>query len=191
MRLPDDIVNARIAPASSPYPPQIQAQLDRLTPPGKPVLSLFTLVARDPRLFQRLMGASLLDKGHLTLRRREIVIGRITARGGCEYEWGVHVALFGAKAGFDDEQTYSLVHGGADDPCWTDAVDRILIRSSDALHDGCNLPRALWDQLSAKIDEPAILEVLMLAGFYRTITYLANATELPPEPFAPRFPPKR
>jgi hypothetical protein len=31
----------------------------------------------------------------------------------------------------------------------------------------------------------------MLAGFYRTITYLANATELPLEPFAARFPLER
>lgn len=182
---------ARIAPAAPPFAADVQAQLDRLAPPGRPALSLFTLLANDPRLFQRLIGGSLLDKGNLTLRQREIVIDRITALGGCEYEWGVHVALFKDKAGFTDEQVYSLVHGTADDDCWSEDRERILIRTCDALHGSCTVPADVWVRLSGNFSEPAILEVLMLAGFYRTITYLANATELPLEPFAARFPANR
>jgi alkylhydroperoxidase family enzyme len=154
------------------------------------VLSLFTLMAKDPRLFQRLAGGSLLDKGNLTLRQREIVIDRVTALGGCEYEWGVHIAFFGSKAALTDEQVTSLVFGDANDPCWSDDPERTLIRTCDALHATCGLPPDLWAELSSRFTEPAILEVLMLAGFYRTVTYLANATELPLEPFAARFPPK-
>ena len=50
------------------------------------------------------MGGGLLDKGHLTLRQREIVIDRVTARCGSEYEWGVHVAFFAKRAGLDAAQ---------------------------------------------------------------------------------------
>ena len=182
-------MSARIESAVPPYPEDVQEQLDRLMPPGKPPLALFTLMARDSRLFQRFMGGGLVDKGNLTLRQREIVIDRVTALGGCEYEWGVHVALFGAKAGLTREQTYSLVHGGADDDCWPEATERILIRTCDALHGTCTLPQAIWTDLSSRFSEMAILEVLMLAGFYRTVTYVANATELPLETFAARFPP--
>jgi alkylhydroperoxidase family enzyme len=181
-------MTARIAPAAPPYPAEVQAQLDRLTPPGKATLSLFTLLANDQRLFQRLVAGSLLDRGNLTLRQREIVIDRITALGGCEYEWGVHVALFRSKAGLTDEQVYSLVHGTADDDCWEEDLERILIRTCDALHGSCTIPADVWGCLSNALPEPAILEVLMLAGFYRTVTYLANATELPLEPFGARFP---
>ena len=177
--------------AAPPYPATVQAQLERLSAPGKPALALFTLMARDERLFHRLVGGSLLDKGHLTLRQREIVIARITARGGCEYEWGVHIALFGSRAGLTDEQIYSLVHGGADDACWSDPVESVLLRTCDALHDGCTVPPALWAELADYLPEPAVLELLMVAGYYRTITYLANATELPLEPFSARFPPRR
>jgi alkylhydroperoxidase family enzyme len=180
---------ARIEPASPPFPAEVQAQLDRLMPPGMAPLSLFTLLAKDLRLFQRFMGGGLLDKGNLSLRQREIVIDRITARGGCEYEWGVHVALFAAKVGLTGAQTRSLVHGGAQDSCWTDAGEQVLIRTCDALHESCNVPLDLWVDLSSHFSEPARLEVLMLAGFYRTVTYLANAADLPLESFAPRFPP--
>jgi hypothetical protein len=169
---------------------EVQAEMDRLTPPGKEPLSLFTMMAKDQRLFQRLIGGSLLDKGNLTLRQREIVIDRITALGGCEYEWGVHVTLFGARVGLTDEQVYSLVHGSADDDCWSDELERILIRICDELHASSTLPADVWARVAEALPEPAILEVLMLAGFYRTITYLANATELPLERFAARFPQK-
>ena len=63
-------------------------------PPAVPPLMLFTTLARDPRLFGKFFAAGLLDRGHLTLRQREIVIDRTTALCGSEYEWGVHVALF-------------------------------------------------------------------------------------------------
>jgi len=183
-------MSTRITPAAPPFSASVQAQLQHLSAPGKPALALFTLMARDERLFQRLVGGSLLDKGNLTLRQREIVTDRITARGGCEYEWGVHVALFKTKAGLSDEQLYSLVHGGADDACWSDALERVLIRACDALHDSCTVPPALWAELVDCLPEAAVLEVLMVAGFYRTVTYLANATELPLEPFSARFPPR-
>ena len=43
----------------------------------------------------------------LTLRDREIVIDRTCARCRCEYEWGVHVAFFADRAGFNGEQITS------------------------------------------------------------------------------------
>jgi len=110
-------VEVRIAPAAPPYPPEVQAWLDRTLPPGQPPLALFATLARDPRLFGKFFAAGLIDRGHLTLRQREIVIDRVTALCGCEYEWGVHVAIFGARVGLDAAQLASLVHGGAADAC--------------------------------------------------------------------------
>ena len=77
--------SARISPASPPYPPEIQARFDALMPPGVDPLMLFRTLARDQRLFSRFKGGGLLDKGHLTLRQREIVIHRVTARCGCAF----------------------------------------------------------------------------------------------------------
>lgn len=177
----------RIAPAEPPYHPDIAARFDALMPPGIPPLVLFRTLARDKRLIERFMGGGLLDKGHLGLRQREIVIDRVTARCGSEYEWGVHVTFFAKRAGLDAAEQRSLVRGGPDDACWSDE-DGLLIRLCDALHERCDVDDALWDALRARFSEEAMLELLLLAGFYRTVSYLTNALRLPLEPYAARFP---
>jgi alkylhydroperoxidase family enzyme len=180
-------VAARIAPAEAPYAPEIETQFEKLMPPGVAPLVLFRVLARDLRLFQRFMGRGLLDKGHLTLRQREIVIDRVTAQCGSEYEWGVHIAFFGERAQLDPAQQRSLVRGGPDDACWT-PEDALLIRFCDALHAACDIDDDLWTRLRASFSEEALLELLLLAGFYRTVSYLTNTLRLPPEPYAARFP---
>lgn len=180
-------MSQRVAPADPPYAPEAQARFDALMPPGVAPLVLFRTLARDQRLFQRFMGGGLLDRGHLTLRQREVVIHRVTARCGSEYEWGVHAAFFARRAGLEPEQLRAIVHGGPDEVCWS-AEDRLLIRFCDALHERCDIDDALWAELRAAFSEEALLELLLLAGFYRTVSCLTNALRLPPEPFAQRFP---
>jgi len=176
----------RIAPAEPPYAPEVQARFDKLKLPDAPLV-LFRVLARDLRLFQRFMAGGLLDRGHPTLRQREIVIDRVTARCGSEYEWGVHVAFFAERAGLDAEQLRSTVHGGPGDACWS-PQDALLIRFCDALHARCDVDDALWVEMRAALSEEAMLELLLLAGFYRTVSYLTNALRLPPETYAARFP---
>ena len=43
-------------------------------------------------------------------------------------------------------------------------------------------------QLTAHHNDEAILELLMLAGTYRTVSYLVDGLRLPLEPGARRFP---
>lgn len=177
---------ARIAPASPPFDPEIAEIIDR-TMRGQPPLHLFATVARDPRLGKKFFAGGLLDKGNLTLRQREIVIDRTTALCRSEYEWGVHVAVYAAKAGLTEEQVRSTVTGSADDACWTEE-DGLLIRFCDALHRQCDIDDELWVALRGAFSENAILELLMLAGFYRTVSYLTNALRIPLEGNGARFP---
>ena len=178
----------RIAPANAPYPPEIQARFDALMPPGVAPLVLFRTLARDQRLFARFMGGGLLDKGHLTLRQREIVIDRVTARCGSEYEWGVHVGLLRqARRLRRGPAALAGARAGPSDACWK-PEEALLIRFCDALHASCDIDDALWAELRAQFSEEAILELLLLAGFYRTVSYLTNALRLPLEPYAARFP---
>jgi alkylhydroperoxidase family enzyme len=177
----------RIAPAEPPYPPSIDARMTAIMPPGVPPLVLFRILARDERLYERFSGGGLLDKGHLTLRQREIVIHRVTARCGAEYEWGVHAKFFADKVGFDEAQLGALVHGNAESTCWS-ADEALLIAFADSLHETCDVDDEVWQHLRARFSEEAVLELLLLAGFYRTVSYLVNALRIPPEPYALRFP---
>jgi len=174
----------RIAPATE-LDPEVEAAITAVMR-GNPPLVLFTTLARDKRLFGKFFGGGLLDRGHLTLRQREIVIDRTTALNGAEYEWGVHVTTFGDAAGLTREQVVSLVTGGPDDLCWSEA-EATLIRLADSLHHDATVDARLWSALREHHSEEAVLELLLLAGFYRTTSYLVNALALPLEPGAARF----
>jgi len=180
-------VSPRLAPLEPPYAPDMQTFFDRIMPPGVPPLVLFTTLARDARLFERFRAGSLLDKGHLTLRQREIVIDRVTARCGSEYEWGVHVAFFAARVGLDEDMQRSLVRGTADDPCWS-SEEAAIIRACDQLLASADLTDEAWQSLREHLSEMAVVEIIMLVGFYRTVSCLTNSLRLPLETFAKRFP---
>lgn len=177
----------RIAPADAPYPPEIAAELERIMPAGVEPLVLFRTMARNPRIFARMFAGGLLDKGSLLLRQREIVIDRTTARLGCEYEWGVHVAFFAQRAGLDAVQVAATVQGAADAPCWSDE-EQALIAAVDALVDQHTIAPAAWAGLTTHFDEAQILEVIALVGYYHTISFLCRALDLPLENYAARFP---
>jgi alkylhydroperoxidase family enzyme len=177
----------RIPPLDPPYPPDMQADFDKLMR-GAPPLLLFRTVGRNPRVLQRMMAGGLLDRGSIPLRSRELAILRTCARCDAEYEWGVHIATFGAKAGWTPEQVHSSVHGGADDACWG-AEDRLVIRLADQLHDTNRVDDSLWAELAAHFAPDQLVELIMLAGLYHAVSYMVNATGVEHEAFAAKFPP--
>ena len=176
----------RIAPLEPPYAPDIAAQFDRIMR-GAPPLVLFRVMAGNARAWDKFRAGSLLDRGPLSLRQREIVIDRTCARTGCEYEWGVHVTTFAAAAHLTEEQVRATVRGTATEPCWSEA-EQALIAAVDALHDRATLGDAEFAALSAHYDDAKILEIILLCGFYRTVSYLANGLTLPLEEKTARFP---
>jgi alkylhydroperoxidase family enzyme len=176
----------RIAPVDPPFAADVQAAFDSIMR-GAPPLLLFRTIAHNPRVLQRMLAGGLLDRGSISLRARELMILRTCARCGAAYEWGVHVANFGAKAGLGEEQRRSTVHGGADDGCWNDE-DRIAIRLADQLHDRNNVDDALWQQASAAFSAAQLVELVMLAGLYHAVSLAVNAFRVAPEAFAPGFP---
>jgi alkylhydroperoxidase family enzyme len=176
----------RIAPLEPPYPPDIQAQFDRIMR-GAPPLMLFRVIAGNARTWEKFRAASLLDGGPLSLREREIVIDRTCARTGCEYEWGVHIAIFARAASLTEEQIHATVKGAPDDACWS-AAEQALIAAVDALHDRATLSAAEFTALAEHYDEAKIFEIMLLCGFYRTVAYIANGLALPLEEKAVRFP---
>jgi alkylhydroperoxidase family enzyme len=177
---------SRIAPLDPPYAPGIQEQFDRIMR-GAPPLVLFRVMAGHSRAWEKFRAGGLLDRGPLSLREREIVIDRTCALNACEYEWGVHVTTFAAAAHLTDEQVRATVQGPADAPCWS-AAEQAMIAAVDALHMRSTLSDVEYNALSAHCGEDQILEIILLCGFYRTVSYLANGLALPLEEKAARFP---
>jgi len=179
----------RVEPVPPPFPPGLQAVFDRIMPAGVPPLTLFTTLARVPRIYDRFRAGSLLDRGPISLRHREIVINRTCARCGCAYEWGVHIAFFAQRVALTPEQIRATVRGDADDSAWS-AEERLLVRMVDELHDSANLSDEAWDALAATFSVEQVFELIALVGFYHTVSFFANGLRLAPEPYGVPFPPR-
>ena len=178
--------NPRIAPVDPPYPPEVAAEFEKIMR-GAPPLLLFRTVARNPRVLQRWFAGSLLDKGSISLRLRELMILRTTALCGAEYEWGVHVASFGAKAQWTEEQLRSSVHGGSSDACWSDE-EQCVILLADELHATSSVSAPTWQRASSRFGSEQLIELVLLAGMYHGVSFIVNAFAVELEAFAPRFP---
>ena len=63
-----------------------------------------------------------------------------------------------------------------------------MVAAVDALHERSTLDDAEFEALAAHYDETKILEIILLCGFYRTVSYLCNALALPLEEKGARFP---
>ncbi len=177
----------RIPPLEPPYEPAVAEELAAMMPPGLEPIRLFRTLARNPRILGRFRAGSLLDRGSIERRDREIVILRTTARCRAEYEWGVHVTAFARRFGVSEAQIAATVHGGPEDPAWGER-DRLLVRLVDELHDGSEISDALWKELSAAWDEAQLLELVVLAGFYHTVSFVVNGLRVQHEDGAERFP---
>jgi 4-carboxymuconolactone decarboxylase len=181
----------RIAPLEAPYEPAIEAILKKWMPPGSAIepLALFRTLAVHDELASRMrpLGSGILGHGRIEPREREIVIHRTCARVGAEYEWGVHVLAYGKPLGLSDEQIAATVNGAADDPVWTER-DTLLESLADELHDTCGLSDGLWSALAERFSDDQLLELVIIAGWYRLLSYVINAARIEREPWAARFP---
>lgn len=174
---------ARLEPLSPPYDPAAAEALAQM--PAD--LALFRTVAHNPRVLSRWRGGGLLDRGSVSLRQREIVILRTTARLGAEYEWGVHVAHFAAKAGFTPAEIIATVHGEA--TAWPAADEALLVALTDALVDTATVDDGLWMRAAAVFTPAQLIEITALVGFYHLVSFTVNATGVAREPGTPGFPP--
>jgi alkylhydroperoxidase family enzyme len=152
---------------------------------GRP-LNIFLTLAKNPPLFEVFtkFGSHLLFKGEVPAREREIVILRVGWQSQSEYEFGQHTVI-GKQAGLTDEEVTRLARSGTKG--WNDA-DAALVRLADELcTDNC-VSDDTWHALSESWSEPQLLELLMLAGYYRLVSGVLNSAGVSLEPATPGWP---
>ena len=178
---------ARIAPLEPPYEPALAEELARFMPPGVPPLALFKTLAHNPRVLAKFRLGSLLDRGSLSLRERELAILRTCFRCGSEYEWGVHVTVFARRAGLSDAEVRATCADVPPEGLFGKR-DALILRLCDALHRAADVDDALFGELEREFAAPVLVELLVLAGFYHTVSFVTNALRIAHEPSAARFP---
>lgn len=174
-----------LGPLDPPFTPEIQAILSQYPQQDGYLLRLFRTFANSERFLKKCIP-NLLDKeSPLDLRTREIVILRVTANRNCEYEWGVHVAIFSKAAGLTGDQVASTRTHNYD--CWSQKEQR-LIAAVDQLCEMATINENLLNPFKDDWSKEEQLEIIALCGTYSTISYVANVADLPLEPFAMKFP---
>ena len=171
------------APRIEPLSPDAVAHLLGETRP----LNIFLTLARNEELFTSFLslGSYLLSrKGTIPRREREIVILRVGWKSGSDYEFGQHT-LIGHHVGLTDEEIGRLATDGLDG--WADA-DAALVAMSDELCQDNVVSDTTWARLAERWSEPQLLELLVLAGFYRLVSGFLRSTGVQREPGTPGFP---
>lgn len=180
----------RIPPHEQPFSTEVAALVRRMLPPGVPPLRLLRTFVRNPAMAQAMgpwIWYELSDALSVDLRAREIVIDRTCARCGCQYQWGLHVAVWAERAELTTAQICSLTYGGSADPCWTEPRDRLLIELTDQLYETSDVDDELWARLAGYFSDEQVLDLLALCGWYHAVSFLVRASRIEPEPGIPRF----
>lgn len=153
---------------------------------GRP-LNIFGVLGHHPKLLKRfnLLGGFLLNKGLLPERERELVILRVGANARAVYEFGQHTVI-GRRCGLSDDEIVALTkspdaHGWSDD-------DRALIALADELAADDCVGDATWATLSARWSEAELVELLIVAGFYRLVSGFLNSAGVQLDDGVPGFP---
>jgi alkylhydroperoxidase family enzyme len=175
-------------------PPDTGPRIDPLDPDDVPhllgetrPLNIFLTLARNEELFTSFLslGSYLLSrKGTIPRREREIVILRVGWRSGSDYEFGQHT-LIGRHVGLTDDEIARLATDGVDG--WS-AEDAALLSMSDELCRDNFVADTTWSRLAERWSEPQLLELLVLAGFYRLVSGFLRSVGVQREPGTPGFP---
>ena len=178
--------SARIQPVAQPDAELREILAGALTHDGTP-LNIFGVLGRHPKLLKRfnLLGGFLLNKGLIPAREREIVILRIGWNARARYEFGQHT-LIGRRSGLTDTEIVALTCP-ADDHAWSDD-DRTLIALADELADDDCVGDATWARLADRWDDAELVELLVLAGFYRMVSGFLNSAGVQLDDGVPGFP---
>ena len=157
-----------------------------LTLDGKP-LNIFGVLGHHPKLLKRfnLLGGFILNKGLIPERERELVILRVGWNARAVYEFGQHTVI-GKRCGLTDDEIAALTRSPHDHD-WS-AGDMALIALADDLHAADCVSNGTWLALSDRWSEAELVELLIVAGFYRLVSGFLNSAGVRLDDGVPGFP---
>jgi alkylhydroperoxidase family enzyme len=164
----------------------VQPRIPTIPSDVEPSLNIFKTLEHNEGLSKafRRLGAHLLGAGVLPARERELVILRVGWRCGSEYEFGQHHVI-GTAQGLTDAEINRLADCGSGE--W-DEGDRTLVAMADELCETDAVSEGTWNSLSQRWSSAELLELLVLAGFYRMVSGMLNSVGVALEPQTLRWP---
>lgn len=157
---------------------RLAGKVSRTDPPA-----VFLTLGRNRRLFWGWLhfAGRMMPGGRLPRRETELVILRVAARSGSDYEWSQHESL-GRRAGLTAAELAALSTAPAEDSphAWGER-DRMLVTVTDELLDTHDLSDSSWSLVRTHLDERTSIELLMLVGHYRMLATTLQVLRVQPD----------
>jgi AhpD family alkylhydroperoxidase len=145
------------------------------TPPN-----LFLVLGRHRRLFHGWLrfAGRLMPGGRLPRRETELVILRVAHLRDCRYELEHHRRL--AARARVSRADVDRVLDGPEAPGWSPR-ERAVLAAVDELHHTGDLGDPAWAALRDHLDEPAAIELVLLAAHYEMLATTITTLRIPPD----------
>lgn len=146
----------------------------RASGPDSGSSDFFAVLVRHTKLFKRWLpfGGTLLVRGRIPARDRELVVLRVgwLCRGRIEWPEHVHIAH---SIGITQEEIERVI-AGPDAPGW-DAFDRLLVLAVDELRSDGSISDDTWAGLTERYDDQQLIELPMLIAQYHLVAWTQNS----------------
>jgi alkylhydroperoxidase family enzyme len=117
-----------------------------------------------------------LSDCEMNIRDRELAILRIGWLSQAPFEWGAHVKI-AKRNGVTSEEIEWVMKGSSADG-WSKS-DRALLRAMEELHFDSMISDDTWADLQEVYNDKKLIELIILAGQYKTVAYYQNSLRLP------------
>ena len=136
------------------------------------------ILMRHAELYDAHMGVArkFLSDGEMSIRDRELAILRIAWLSQAPFEWGSHV-MIAKRNGVTAEEIARVIEGSS--AAGWEMRDRALVRAMEELHYDSMISDETWEDLQSFYNDKKLIELIILAGQYKTVAYYQNALRLP------------
>jgi alkylhydroperoxidase family enzyme len=140
--------------------------------------SALEILIRHPELYNAHMEVAkkYLSDCEMDVRDRELAILRIGWLSQAPFEWGAHVKI-AKRNGVTAEEIERLIEGSTA-PAWSKR-ERAIVRAVEELHFDSMITDGTWSDLQEFYNDKKLIELVILAGQYKTVAYYQNSLRLP------------
>jgi alkylhydroperoxidase family enzyme len=117
-----------------------------------------------------------LSDCEMDIRDRELAILRIAWLSRAPFEWGSHVKI-AKRNGITADEIERIIQGAA--ALGWSKRDRAIVRAVEELHFDSMITDDTWSDLQQFYNDKKLIELVILAGQYKTVAYYQNSLRLP------------
>ena len=157
--------------------PMVKQIYQKIEDSGSEVINLLKALAHSPKIcrdWQR-MGITLLLKGDLSPRLRELAILRVGDLAKANYEWTKHVPM-ALQAGANQEQIDELSD-------WKDSTkfneqERAVLQYTDEVAQNTRASDDTFNRIADFLNEKEIIELTVTIGYYGMVCRTLEALQI-------------